>query len=87
VARWRRSTRPGSTPPRPSRLSRRSRASATTAAPILLGDGEEACAKSFRNIDGVSVLHVDDVGVADLVAAARLVVSEAALERLTRLAS
>ena len=54
---------------------------------ILLGDGEEACAKSFRNIDRVSVLHVDDVGVVDLVAAARLVASEAALERLTRLAS
>jgi hypothetical protein len=31
----------------------------------------------------VSVLHVDDVGVADVVATARLVVSEAALGRLT----
>jgi large subunit ribosomal protein L4 len=54
---------------------------------VVLADGEEACAKSFRNIAGVSVLHADQVGVADLVGAARLVVSEAALERLTRLAS
>jgi large subunit ribosomal protein L4 len=54
---------------------------------VVLGDGEEACAKSFRNIAGVSVLHADQVGVADLVGAARLVASEAALERLTRLAS
>jgi large subunit ribosomal protein L4 len=54
---------------------------------VLLADGEETCLKSFRNIRGVSVLHVDDVGVADVVGAARLVVSETALERLTRLAS
>jgi large subunit ribosomal protein L4 len=54
---------------------------------IVLADGEDACAKSFRNIAGVSVLHVDDVGISDLVAASRLVASEAALERLTRLAS
>jgi large subunit ribosomal protein L4 len=50
---------------------------------IVLGDGEETCAKSFRNLAGVSVLHVDDVGVADVVGSARLVVSEAALGRLT----
>jgi large subunit ribosomal protein L4 len=50
---------------------------------VVLADGEETCAKSFRNLAGVSVLHVDDVGVADLVATARLVVSEAALGRLT----
>ena len=54
---------------------------------VVLADGEDACVKSFRNIAGVSVLHVDAVGVADVVGAARLVVSEAALERLTRLAS
>jgi large subunit ribosomal protein L4 len=50
---------------------------------VVLADGEETCAKSFRNLAGVSVLHVDDVGVADVVATARLVVSEAALGRLT----
>jgi large subunit ribosomal protein L4 len=50
---------------------------------VVLTDGEENCAKSFRNIADVSVLHVDDVGVADVVGAARLVISEAALARLT----
>jgi large subunit ribosomal protein L4 len=50
---------------------------------VVLTDGEETCAKSFRNIPEVSVAHVDQVGVADVVGAARLVVSEAALARLT----
>jgi large subunit ribosomal protein L4 len=50
---------------------------------VVLGDGEESCAKSFRNISEVSVAHVDQVGVADVVGAARLVLSEAALARLT----
>ena len=50
---------------------------------VVLSDGEETCAKSFRNIPAVSVLHVDQVGVADVAGAARLVVSEAALARLT----
>jgi large subunit ribosomal protein L4 len=54
---------------------------------VVLADGEETCAKSFRNIRGVSVLHVDDVGVADVIGAARLVASPPALERLTRLAT
>ena len=50
---------------------------------VVLTDGEESCAKSFRNIADVSVLHVDDVGVADVVGAGRLVISEVALARLT----
>jgi large subunit ribosomal protein L4 len=50
---------------------------------VVLSDGEESCAKSFRNISDVSVAHADQVGVADVVGAARLVVSEAALARLT----
>jgi large subunit ribosomal protein L4 len=50
---------------------------------LTLADGEEACAKSFRNLPGVTVLHAEDVGVADIVGAERLVVSEAALVRLT----
>ena len=50
---------------------------------VVLDDGEEVCAKSFRNIRDVSVAHADQVGVADVVRAARLVVSEAALTRLT----
>jgi large subunit ribosomal protein L4 len=51
---------------------------------VVLADGEESCAKSFRNLAGVFVLRVDDVGVADVVGAGRLVVSEGALGRLTR---
>jgi large subunit ribosomal protein L4 len=50
---------------------------------VVLADGEESCAKSFRNIAGVSVLHVEQVGVADVVGSGRMVVSEAALGRLT----
>ena len=54
---------------------------------VLAPEGEENCAKSFRNIRGVSVLPSDDVGVADLVGAARLVLSQAALDHLTQLAA
>jgi large subunit ribosomal protein L4 len=50
---------------------------------VVLADGEESCAKSFRNIAGVTVLHVEQVGVADVVGSGRMVVSEAALARLT----
>jgi large subunit ribosomal protein L4 len=49
---------------------------------VVLVDGEDGCARSFRNIAGVSVVGADQVGVADLVGASRLVVSPAALERL-----
>jgi large subunit ribosomal protein L4 len=55
---------------------------------VVLGrEGEEACAKSFRNIRGVTVLPSDDVGVADIIGAARLVLSQAALDHLTQLAA
>ena len=54
---------------------------------VVLADGEDACAKSFRNIGDVAAVHVSDVGVADLVGAARLVLSEAALRQLTTLAN
>ena len=50
---------------------------------VALGDEEFAAAKSFRNLARVHVLHVDDVGVADLVGAATLVLSQAALDNLT----
>jgi large subunit ribosomal protein L4 len=50
---------------------------------VVLTDGEESCVKSFRNLREVSVMHVDDVGVADVIGHARLVLSEAALGRLT----
>ena len=50
-------------------------------------EGEDNCAKSFRNIRGVTVLPADDVGVSDVVGAARLVLSQAALDHLTQLAA
>ena len=55
---------------------------------VVIGStGEEACRKSFRNLPEASVMTADDVGVADVVGAARLVLSGAALERLTELAT
>jgi|1186.fasta_scaffold269768_2 large subunit ribosomal protein L4 len=48
----------------------------------LAGEGEEAAAKSFRNLAGVSVLPAHAVGVADVVGAATLVVSRDALDSL-----
>ena len=50
---------------------------------VVLGSEEAEAAKSFRNIARVAVLPADDVGVADLLWAASVVVSEAALEALT----
>jgi large subunit ribosomal protein L4 len=49
-------------------------------------EGEEAAVKSFRNLSGVEVLPSDAVGVADVIGAARLVLSDGALERLTTVA-
>ena len=43
---------------------------------------EEAAAKSFRNIEGVTVALARAAGVADVIGAASLVVTEAALEEL-----
>ena len=54
---------------------------------VVLAEGEEACGKSFRNLKGVTVKHAEAVGVADIVGASRLIVSEAALEHLTKVAS
>jgi large subunit ribosomal protein L4 len=50
---------------------------------VVLTDGEESAVKSFRNLRDVRVMHADAVGVADVIGHARLVVSEAALARLT----
>jgi large subunit ribosomal protein L4 len=50
---------------------------------LVLTDGEESCLKSFRNLADVTVLHADQVGVADVIGAGRLVLSEAALARVT----
>jgi large subunit ribosomal protein L4 len=52
--------------------------------PALVGVGseEESVAKSFRNIDGVTVALAAAASVADVMAATSLVVTEAALEEL-----
>ncbi|HWM54055.1 MAG TPA: 50S ribosomal protein L4 [Solirubrobacterales bacterium] len=50
---------------------------------LVVVDAEEAgAAKSFRNIDRVGVLDADAIGVADVIGAASLVISESALEKL-----
>jgi len=49
---------------------------------IVVGPEEIGAAKSFRNIEGVNVVDADGVGVADVIGAASLVVSEAAIEKL-----
>ena len=54
---------------------------------LVLTDGEESAVKSFRNLRHVSVMHADDVGVADVIGHARIVLSEAALARLTEKAA
>jgi large subunit ribosomal protein L4 len=54
---------------------------------LVLADGEEDCLKSFRNLADVTVLHAEQVGVADVVGAARIVISEAALARVTEKAA
>jgi large subunit ribosomal protein L4 len=50
---------------------------------VVLGPEESSAALSFRNIKRVAVLTAENVGVADLVGAASLLVSEPALAALT----
>ena len=54
---------------------------------VLLAESEEAAGKSFRNLVRVSVMPVANAGVADVIGAASLLVSEAALPELTARAS
>jgi large subunit ribosomal protein L4 len=49
---------------------------------VLLHDDEADAGKSFRNIPRVSVMPVEDAGVADVIGAASVLVSEAALPAL-----
>lgn len=49
---------------------------------VVLGAEETGAVKSFRNIDRVTVAEVGAIGVADVIGAASLVVSESALETL-----
>jgi ribosomal protein L4 len=53
---------------------------------VLLTPEEDSCARSFRNIERVDVLAARDAGVADVVRAAAVVVSTAALDELARTA-
>jgi large subunit ribosomal protein L4 len=50
---------------------------------VVLAPEESAAALSFRNLSRVAVLTPENVGVTDLLAAAALLVSEAALEQLS----
>ena len=57
---------------------------AATPTLVALAPDEAAAAKSFRNIERVTVLEADSVGVADVVGAASVILSESALEALSR---
>jgi large subunit ribosomal protein L4 len=54
---------------------------------VVVAADETGCAKSFRNIRGVSVHPADNVGVADIIGTPRLIITPAALEHLTGVAS
>ncbi|MGB0094379.1 MAG: 50S ribosomal protein L4, partial [Solirubrobacteraceae bacterium] len=49
---------------------------------VLLGESEDAAGKSFRNIARLDVMPATDAGVADVIGAASLLVSETALAEL-----
>ena len=49
---------------------------------VVLTDDEAAAGKSFRNLARVDVMPVEDAGVADVIGAASLLVSQAALPAL-----
>jgi large subunit ribosomal protein L4 len=50
---------------------------------VVVSPDQDAAAKSFRNLERVSVLAADNTGVADIVGAAQLVLTEDALTALT----
>ena len=54
---------------------------------VCARENEDNAVKSFRNIREVSVLPVDQLGVADVIGAERLVLSQGALEELTKRAA
>src|SRR5690349_4838671 len=54
---------------------------------VVLSDEQAEVALSFRNLARVGVLPADGVGVADLVGAASLLLTEEALEQLTKRAT
>jgi len=54
---------------------------------VCARENEDNAVRSFRNIRDVSVLPVDQLGVADVIGAERLVLSQGALEELTKRAA
>ena len=50
---------------------------------VVLTEADAVAAKSFRNLERVSVQAAENVGVADLVGAAQFVITESALEAIT----
>ena len=54
---------------------------------VCARENEDNAVRSFRNIRDVSVLPADQVGVADVIGAERLVLSQGALEELTKRAA
>jgi large subunit ribosomal protein L4 len=63
-------------------LANWNRPNATAPTLVLLSEAEAAAGKSFRNLQQVSVMPVGDAGVADVIGAASLLVSETALDEL-----
>ncbi len=54
---------------------------------VVLDAEESGAVKSFRNIDRVTVLGADQVGVTDVVRARSIVISDAAMETVSRRAA
>jgi len=54
---------------------------------VVLSENEASAGLSFRNLRDVEVMPVEDMGVADVIGAATLLVSETALEQLVARAS
>ncbi len=50
---------------------------------VVVGPDQDVATKSFRNLERVTVLPTEAVGVADLVRAAQFIITEAALEAIT----
>jgi large subunit ribosomal protein L4 len=54
---------------------------------VVVGAEDTTCAKSFRNLTGVEVRPSDNVGIADIIGARRLIVTPSALDALTAVAA
>jgi large subunit ribosomal protein L4 len=54
---------------------------------VVLAEDEAQAALSFRNLDRVSVLPADGIGVSDLVRASAVLASRTALDQLTERAA